>query len=65
MNHNDGFALQYGNPANSDAITGRIQLIYQHLMHMSQGSMINDTAPLPVVPCPASPDGVARKRLTR
>lgn len=61
MNHTDGFTLQYGNPANSDYTESRIQLIRQHFLKVSQGQNISADADLPVVPCPASPDGGSRR----
>lgn len=60
VNHTDGFTLQYGNPANSDYTDSRIQLIHQHSVRLSKGQNISADADLPVVPCPASPDGGRR-----
>ena len=61
VNHTDGFTLQYGNPAYSDYTDSRIQLIHQHTVELSQGQNISADADLPVVPCPASPDGSSRR----
>lgn len=61
MDHDDGLALQYGNPANSAQTTSKIQLVRQHLVQMSQGTPIDATAALPAVACPASADGPAAR----
>ncbi|KAL1860435.1 hypothetical protein Daus18300_009209 [Diaporthe australafricana] len=61
VNHTDGFTLQYGNPAYSAYTDSRIQLIRQHSVKLSQGEDISANASLPVVPCPASPDGPSRR----
>jgi mannan endo-1,4-beta-mannosidase len=61
VNHTDGFTLQYGNPANSDYTDSRIQLIHQHSVSLGQGQNISGDADLPVVACPASPDGGSRR----
>ncbi|KAJ0121610.1 endo-1-4-beta-mannosidase C [Diaporthe amygdali] len=60
VNHTDGFTLQYGNPEYSPYTDSRIQLIHQHSVKLSQGVNISANASLPVVPCPASPDGGSR-----
>ncbi len=59
VNHSDGFALQYNNPANSAFITSRIKLIRQHLVQMGQGASISADNALPAVACPAAPDAGA------
>lgn len=61
VNHTDGFTLQYGSPANSDYTDSRIQLIHQHSVKLGEGQNISADADLPVVPCPASPDGGSRR----
>ncbi|KAI0009761.1 glycoside hydrolase family 5 protein [Xylariaceae sp. FL0662B] len=53
VDHNDGFALQYGNPENTAYINGRIQLIRKHFVAISEGREIAVNETLPVVPCPA------------
>ncbi|OAA68738.1 Glycoside hydrolase, subgroup, catalytic core [Niveomyces insectorum RCEF 264] len=58
VNHSDGLALQYGNPANTADTTKRIQLIRQHFLKVSQNASIAADAALPAVPCPA-PDAPA------
>lgn len=49
MNHNDGYALQYGNPENSAAMKGQISTIRQHYFAMQN---ISVDSYLPAVACP-------------
>ncbi|KAL9112382.1 MAG: hypothetical protein Q9227_003224 [Pyrenula ochraceoflavens] len=49
VNHSDGFALQYGNPANSAMNNSQIAMVRRHLFRM-QGVQVGDY--LPAVPCP-------------
>lgn len=49
VNHSDGFALQYGNPANTAQNNSQITLIRQHFFQM-QGVNVDNY--LPCVPCP-------------
>ncbi|KAI1490670.1 glycoside hydrolase superfamily [Biscogniauxia mediterranea] len=53
VDHNDGFTLQYGNPANTADTDSRIRLIRKHFVAMSQNVTISPDEALPVVPCPA------------
>lgn len=49
VNHNDGFTLQYNNPANPTNVTEQISKIRQHLFKM-KGQTVDAT--LPIAPCP-------------
>ncbi|KAK0747778.1 glycoside hydrolase superfamily [Apiosordaria backusii] len=49
VEHNDGFTMQYGNPAHA----AQIRIIRQHFVKMSQDLSISADAELPQVPCPA------------
>ncbi len=49
VNHTDGFALQYGNPANTAQVNSQISTIRQHFFKM-QGKAVG--ADLPAVACP-------------
>ena len=49
VNHSDGFALQYGNPANTPQNNTQISLLRQHFFKM-QGLEVGSY--LPAVPCP-------------
>ncbi|KAK4231816.1 putative mannan endo-1,4-beta-mannosidase P [Podospora fimiseda] len=49
VEHNDGLAMQYGNPDH----VAQIQLVRQHFLKMSQGLSIPANEALPSVPCPA------------
>ncbi|KAI5926799.1 glycoside hydrolase superfamily [Camillea tinctor] len=53
VEHNDGFTMQYGNPANTADTNRRIQLIRKHFVAMSQNRTIGSDEALPTVPCPA------------
>ncbi|KAK3394509.1 glycoside hydrolase superfamily [Podospora didyma] len=55
VEHNDGLAMQYGNPAQA----AQVKLARQHLMSASQGVFISADATLPLVACPASASGAA------
>lgn len=52
VNHSDGFALQYGNPANSANETGQIEIIRQHLFKL-QGKAVGLATPKSACPGPA------------
>lgn len=47
--------MQYNDPANSDYINSRIQLVRQHFVEMNKGLNISADTSLPDVTCPASP----------
>ncbi|KAF2657529.1 glycoside hydrolase family 5 protein [Lophiostoma macrostomum CBS 122681] len=51
VDHNDGLALQYGNPKNPVNYTTQISKIRQHLFKM-QGIAVDET--LPPAPCPGN-----------
>ncbi|KAI0593890.1 glycoside hydrolase superfamily [Biscogniauxia sp. FL1348] len=53
VDHNDGFTLQYGNPANTADTNNRIRLIRKHFVAMSQNVTISPDEALPTVLCPA------------
>ncbi|KAI1260999.1 glycoside hydrolase superfamily [Xylariaceae sp. FL1019] len=55
VSHNDGFAMQYGNPDNTVYTDQRIQLIRKHFVAMSEGISISSNETLPTVSCPAAP----------
>ena len=49
VNHSDGFALQYGNPANTRRNDSDIEVIRRHLFRM-RGEEVG--LGLPKTPCP-------------
>lgn len=49
VNHSDGYALQYGNPANTAENNTQISLIREHFFRMQNQTV---GSYLPCVPCP-------------
>lgn len=52
VNHTDGFAMQYGNPANSEMEDAQIEIVRQHMFKL-QGKSVGLATPASACPGPA------------